>query len=673
MRTHVLPLALAFSLLAASAGALTNERGLDRRNLDTKVSPCVDFYRFANGGWLDSNPIPPEYSRWGSGTELTERNLSLLKQILEEASKQPAAPGSNAQKIGDFYASAMDEVGIEKAGYEPIKADLARIAATKTNADIAALIRQWHAVGLQPLFSFGGLGDLKNSSMTIGYAVQGGLGLPERDYYLKDDAESKVLRDKYVAYVEKMLRLSGETESEAKEQAQWILALETRLAKASLDKLAMRDPANFYNIVSVAEAEKQMPHWSWSDYFKTAGLTIDSFSLAQPQFFAEVDEMLADVPTAQWQAYLRWNAVRNAAPYLSSAFVNENFDFNGRTLSGTKELQPRWKRVMQTANFSLGEALGQLYVERTFPPAAKQRGLTLVNNLQAALKARLEKLDWMSAETKAKAMEKFATFMPKIGYPDTWRDYSALTISRGPYLANVRAGIAFETRRQLAKIGKPVNRMEWGMTPQTVDAYYNPLQNEIVFPAAIMQPPFFDATIDDAVNYGAMGAVIGHELMHGFDDQGSKFDAKGNFSSWWTAEDRKLFEERTARLVKQYDDYVAVGDLHVNGKLTLGENIADFGGLLVAYDGFQMTEQAKKGEMIDGFTPDQRFFLSFAQAWRRNARDEAVKLQVNTDPHSPANYRAIGPITNMDSFAKAFSCKPGDPMVRGGDAKVSIW
>jgi putative endopeptidase len=671
MRSRSALLIAAGLAVAAAAGAATNERGLDRRNLDPKVSPCVDFYRYANGGWLDSNPIPAEYSRWGLGSEMNERNLNLLKQILEDAAKQTAASGSNAQKIGDFYASAMDEAGIEKAGYTPIKPELAKIDAAKTPADVAALIRQWHAEGLQPLFGFFSLGDLKDSSMTIAYAAQGGLGLPERDYYLLDDAESKAIRDKYLAHMEKMLRLIGV--AEARQQAEWVLALETRLAKASLDKLAMRDPASYYNIVTVVAADQQTPHWPWSEYFKTLGLEIKTFSLAQPQFFAEVDKMLVDVPVAHWQAYLRWNAVHAAAPFLSSAFVNEDFEFSAKTLTGAKELLPRWKRAMNMTSALLGEALGALYVERTFPPAAKQRGLAMVNNLQTALKVRLEKLDWMSPETKAKAMEKFASFTPKIGYPDTWRDYSGFKVTRGHYLDNVRAGTTFETRRQYAKIGKPVDRSEWGMNPQTVDAYYNALQNEIVFPAGIMQPPNFDPNMDDAVNYGALGGVIGHELMHGYDDQGSKFDAKGNFVSWWTAEDRKRFEERSARLVKQFDDYVAIGDLHVNGKLTLGENIGDFGGLLVAYDAFHMTEQAKKGELIDGFTPDQRFFLSWAQVWRRNVRDEALKLQVNTDPHSPANFRTNGPVSNMDSFARAFSCKAGDPMVRSGDAKVAIW
>jgi putative endopeptidase len=509
--------------------------------------------------------------------------------------------------------------------------------------------------------------------MSIGYATQGGLGLPERDYYLKDDDESKALRDKYLAHVARMFELAGTDAAKAKSQADAVLAFETRLAKASLDKVAMRDPGNYYNLVKIADADKATPHFSWGAYFDALGVKLDTFSLAQPGFFAEVDKMLAEVPLGDWQTYLRWNVLRNAAPYLSSAFVNENFDFFGKTLTGAKELRPRWKRVMDEVNSNLGEALGELYVEREFSPEAKAKALALVNNLRGALKLRLEKLDWMSAETKARALEKFNTFTPKIGYPDKWRDYSKLKIERGSYVANVRAGAAFEARRQYDKIGKPVDRSEWGMTPQTVNAYYNPQQNEIVFPAAIMQPPGFDAKADDAINYGAMGMIIGHEMMHGFDDQGSKFDAQGNYRSWWTEDDRKRFEERIARLGKQYDGYTVAGDAHVNGSLTMGENIADFGGLLVAYDAFQMTEQAKKGEPIDGLTPDQRFFLAFAQGWRRNYRDEAVKLMVNTDPHSPSLYRVRGPITNMDSFAQAFGCKAGDKMVNGGEAKVSIW
>ena len=565
----------------------------------------------------------------------------------------------------------MDEAGIEKAGAAPLKPYLAAIDALEDNDDVVKLVRDWHARGLQTVFGFGAEADLMNSSQVIAYATQDGLGLPEREYYLKDDADSKKIREQYVAHVEKMLVLAGVPAADAKKQAQAVLALETRLAKASLDKVAMRDPASYYNIVALKDADAATPHYPWTAHFDAVGIDKGTkFSLAQPGFFTEVDRLFAELPTEDWQAYLRWNVVDFGAPYLSKAFVDESFAFNGKVLTGAKELRPRWKRAMDATSGALGEALGQLYVERTFPPEAKAKALALVNNLKLGLKQRLENLEWMSPETKKKAMEKFATFTPKIGYPDEWRDYSALEIGQRHYFDNVVAGVEFEARRQYAKIGKPIDRDEWQMTPQTVNAYYNPLLNEIVFPAAILQPPFFDPEIDDAVNYGAMGGVIGHELMHGFDDQGSKFDAKGNMTSWWTDEDRKQFEARTLKLVEQFDAYEAAG-LKVNGKLTLGENIGDLGGLLVAYDAFQLTDQAKKGEKIDGMTPDQRFFLSWAQSWRRNYRDEALKLQVNTDPHSPANYRVIGPITNMDSFAQAFGCKAGDPMVN--EVRVDIW
>ena len=676
MRHRVPRLALAIGMVLApmAAGARGNERGLDRRNFDPRVSACSDFYQHGNGGWIASNPIPPEHSTWGIGNEMRERNLDLLRRILEDTSTRQAAPGSNARKIGDFYASGMDGAAIEQAGYDPIRADLAEIDALADNAAVAALIAKWHAQGIQPLFGFGAFGDLKDSGTNIGYATQGGLGLPERDYYLKDDRESVELRAKYRAHVRKLLELVGIPAAEAATQVEWIMALETRLAQASLDKVAMRDPGNYYNIQTVAAASAHTPHFDWSSYFDALGLgSLRSFSLAQPGFFAEADALLAQAPTAHWQAYLRWNLVAAAAPYLSSAFVAQDFEFNGRTLTGARELRPRWKRVMDTTSNNLGEALGELYVARTFPPEAKAKGLALVRDLQAALKARLARLDWMGDATKARAMQKFATFTPKIGYPDAWRDYSALAVAPGGYADNVRAATAFEARREYAKIGRPVDRGEWGMTPQTINAYYNPLQNEIVFPAAIMQPPFFDPAMDDAVNYGAMGSVIGHELMHGYDDQGSKFDARGNFASWWTEADRKQFEARTGRLVRQFDAYVAIDDLHVDGELTLGENIADLGGLLVAYDAFRTTAQAREGAKIDGLTPDQRFFLAFAQSWRRSYRPEALKLQVNTDPHAPARFRVLGPVSNMDAFASAFGCKAGDAMVNPAETRVAIW
>jgi putative endopeptidase len=676
MHTRLAPLALAIGLVFSTSvlGYTTNERGLDRRNFDDSVQACTDFYRHANGGWLKNNPVPAAYSSWGVFNELNERNLAVLKSILEDAASQKNEPGSNAQKIGDFYAAAMDEAAIEKAGATPLAPYLARVDAADSAEDIVALIRDWHKQGVGVGFGFGAEADLKNSSQVIAYATQGGLSLPERDYYLKDDPESKDLRAKFVEHVRKSLRLAGVNEAEAAQQAQWILTLETRLAKASLDKVAMRNPENFYNIVGVADADAKTPHFSWSNYLRHLDLAgVKTFSLAQPGFFAEFDAMLADVPVAHWQAYLRWNIVSTASPYLSKAFVDQDFDFYSRTLRGTQELRPRWKRVMDSINDNLGEALGERFVARAFPPESKAKAAELVENLRTALKARLQSLEWMGDETKQKALAKLAAFLPKIGYPDRWRDYSKLSIAHESYFANVAAAGAFRAAYQREKIGKPADRGEWQINPQEVNAYYNPLINEIVFPAAILQPPFFDPKADDALNYGAIGAVIGHEMLHGFDDQGSKFDAQGNLSGWWDAEDRKRFEARTAKLVQQFGSYLAIGDLHVNGELTLGENIGDFGGLLVAYDALQLARADREEPKHDGFTQDQRFFLSWAQIWRRSYRDEQLKLQVNTDPHAPANFRVIGPLSNMDAFAKAFACDQDDPMVRTGEHKAAIW
>ncbi len=675
MNLRFRPLAGAVALaLSLSAAAASNERGLDAANFDASVAACADFYQHANGGWEKNNPIPPAYSSWGLMNELSERNLSVLHDLLDSAAKAKAEPGSTQQKIGDFYAAAMDEAGIEKAGYAPIQSDLDDIAALKDRKDLVALINRWHANGLSALFGFGKEADLKNSTMNIAYATQGGLGLPDRDYYTKDDADSKALRDQYVAHVERMLVLIGTDATQAKADAAAIMALETRLAKASLTKLELRDPSKSYNLVEVAAANKATPNFDWSALLAAIDRKdIRTFSLSHPAFFAEMDKALADTPIDAWKAYLRWHLVDTAAPYLSKPFVEADFDFSGRTLRGAKELRPRWKRAVDAVNANLGEALGELFVAKTFPPEAKAEMQTLVQNLLKALKQRLQNLEWMGEATKQEAMAKFATFTPKIGYPDRWRDYSKLEIRKQHYWHNVRAGIAFETRRQFAQIGQPVDKAEWGMLPQTVNAYYNPLANEIVFPAAILQPPYFDLEADAALNYGAIGGVIGHEIMHGFDDQGSQFDAKGNLRMWWTDQDRARFNERTAKLVNQFDGFVAIEDLHVNGKLTLGENIAGLGGLLVADDAWRSATENQRLRPIDGLTPDQRFFHAWAQGWRRQHPAQDLKLRLNTDVHAPAKFRVLGPFANMDSFANAFDCKAGDKMVATPEAKVVIW
>ncbi|MGB6639230.1 MAG: M13 family metallopeptidase, partial [Thermoanaerobaculia bacterium] len=573
----------------------------------------------------------------------------LLKEILEEAAAdENALKGSNRQKIGDFYATAMDLEMIEKRGAGPLAGDLERIAKAESLDDIRAIIRDFHAEGISVLFEGAVFQDLKNSEMYIMYAVQGGLGLPDRDYYTRTDEESVELKKKYVAHVSKMLQLLGDSAEEADQAAEAILALETRLAEASLTNVELRNPENYYNIETIEAADAATPNFSWARYLQALGLEeLETFSFAHPKFFAEMNTALEDLPLATWKNYLRWNLASGFAPYLSSEFVEEDFAFNQATLQGTEEMKPRWKRVLNVINGNMGEALGQLYVEKAFPPQAKASALEMIGNLQAAVKERIEKLDWMGDETRAKALEKLAAFNAKIGYPDEWRDYTALEIGRTSYADNVRAAVTFEMRRNLDKIGEPIDRNEWAMAPQAVNAYYMPVMNEIVFPAGILQPPYFDFEIDSAVNYGGMGAVIGHEFMHGFDDQGSRFDADGNMINWWTEQDTENFQQATEILVDQYNGFVAIDDLHVNGELTLGENIGDFSGLTMSFYGLQKALAEDPVDKIDDFTPEQRFFLAWAQAWRRNYRPEALKLQVNTDPHSPGKFRVLGPLSNM--------------------------
>ena len=675
MRLRLLSPRLAASALALTAtlcSAHTNDHGLDALNFDAKTAACSDFFQYANGGWLAGNPIPPEYGIWSLDNEIQDRNEAVLREVLEAAAAKPGAEGTVTQKIGDFYASAMDEAAIEKAGRTPLKADLARIAALKSNADIVPLLRDWHAQGNQMLFGFGPEADMKNASQVIGYATQGGLGLPDRDYYFRDDAKSKTLLNQYRDYVATLLRLSGDTDAAA--DAGHVVALETRLAKDSLDPLALRDPNNFYHPVDLAEADAKTPHFSWGQYFGALGRSdIKKFSLAQPQFFAAMDKALTEVPLAHWQAYLRFHLADGAAPYLSREFVDAQFAFRAKTLRGVEALKPRWRRAIDATNDALGEAVGEIYVARVFPPAAKAGAEQLVENLKKALRARIAKLDWMDAPTKQAAYAKLDTLVSKIGYPDRWRDYGALHVVHGDYFANVEAAGRFEAKRQYAKIGKPVDRSEWEMTPQTVNAYYDPLRNEIVFPAAQLLPPYFDEKMDDAVNYGGIGSVIGHELLHGFDDQGSQFDAKGNLANWWSDKDRSQFEARTGKLVAQFDEFVVVDGLHIQGKLTLGENIADLGGLQVAWDAFRIAQNGKPDAAVDGLSPAQRFFLAFAQAWRTAQRPEALRLQVQSNVHAPAKWRVLGPVANLPEFAAAFSCKAGDPMVRDAAKRVVIW
>jgi putative endopeptidase len=663
------------SVIATSSFAEGNARGIDLKNFDTTVSPCQDFYLYVNGNWMKNNPIPPAYSSWAVSDEMRDRNEKMLRTIIEAAAANTNAPkGTNLQKIGDFYAVANDSVSIEKNGIAPLKNMFDRINAVASVADLAKLIGQFHSEGFGVVFSCGSEQDLKNNTQIIAYATQDGLGLPDRDYYTKTDDQSKILREKYVAHVSAMLQLLGDSPEKATAEAQAIMAMETKLAEASLTNVEQRDPNTYYNLVSVKDADKAMPNFSWTNYFQIIGYPqITQFSYAHPKFFAQMDTLLVKTPISDWKSYLRWNVVHQYAPYLNSSIVNENFNFYAKTLAGQEVLRPRWKRAITNINYYLGEALGQLYVEKAFPPSYKARAKEMVQNLAIALGERIKNLPWMSDTTKQLALKKLSTFSMKIGYPDKWIDYSKLTIDRGSYVANVQRSIAFEYRRQMDKIGKPVDKTEWGMSPQTINAEYNPLLNAICFPAAILQPPLFDGEMDDAVNYGAMGSIIGHEMSHGYDDQGSQFDFEGNLKNWWADADLKEFKKRSEVLVKQFDAYPVVDSVHVNGELTLGENIGDLGGLLISYDALQKALAGKERKLIDGFTPEQRFFISFAQEWRENIRPKAAELQVNTDVHAPARNRLFGTLQNMPAFFKAFGCKDGDAQVRPDSMIVRIW
>src|SRR4249919_58424 len=649
-------------------------------DIETNKNICDDLADAVNSKWLAANPIPADRTTWGSFEMLTERSLAASKHLAEAAAAKTDATGVE-KLVGDMYATGMDEAAVNAAGITPIQPMLDKIGTLKTPADIAQHLREEFAAGRGDAFNFYSNADFKDSQLVIAYADQGGLALPEKAYYLSDGSKAgddsyKKIREAYVAHVSKQLQNAGIAAADADKQARDVLAFETRLAKASLSPIEQRDPNNQYHFVKVADADKLSPDFPWSDFLKAQGVNVEGFSLSQPKFFAEFGKMVKDVPAEQWQAYFRAHLIDGMSPYLSDKFANEQFDFFGKTLHGQQEQKPRWKRVLGTTEGGVGEALGQLYVKQYFPPESKAAMQKLVGNLRDSLKARLEKLDWMGADTKAKAIEKWDSFMPKIGYPDKWRSWDGLATTRDGYVQNVLAATKFNYAWLMGKVGKPVDRTEWGMTPQTVNAYYNPQQNEIVFPAAILQPPFFDPKADPALNYGGIGAVIGHEMLHGYDDQGAQFDAKGNFVNWWQAADKKGFEARTAKLVKQFDDYRSIDNLPVKRQLTLGENIADIGGLTVAYDALQkaLADAGKSpDEKIDGYTENQRFFLNWATVWRRNFAPEELKVRLNTDPHAPANFRAIGTPSNMPAFATAFQCKAGDAMVRPEDKRVVIW
>ena len=679
-RLRIKPLAFALALIvAAAAGAAHADSPgwIQPGELDPSISACSDLNGFVNAKWTAANPIPSDRTRWGAFDQLAEKSLDAQHGIVESAAKNAAGakPGSNERKIGLLYASGMDEAAVDKAGFDPIKPDLAKIAALKSTSELVAFLRESFAQGRGGVFRFGSRADYQDAKTQIASANQGGLGLPTPDYYSKPDYAD--LRKAYVEHIAKSLQLTGVAADAAQKQADAVMKFETRLAGASVSRVELRDPKNQYHFVSVAEADRATPHFAWQPFFAAQGIRVDKgFSLSQPKFFAEFDKMLADVPLADWQAYLRFHTIDGAEPFLSKAFADEHFAFHGQALNGQKEQSPRWKRVLEAVDGGMGMALGELYVAQNFPPEAKTRAKQLVDDVRQALRTRIENLQWMSPETKQRALAKWDTFLPKIGYPDKWRDWSGLKIVPGDYFANVRAARKFNYDYDVAKVGKPTDRLEWGMTPQTVNAYYNPTDNTINFPAAILQPPFFDFRVDDALNYGGIGAVIGHEATHGYDDQGSKFDKDGNNHNWWTDDDREKFDARTAKLAAQFDAYEPLPGKHVNGRLTLGENTADLGGLNAAYDALQIAlkknpKEAK--EKIDGYDEDQRFFIAFARVWSGSILPKAQEVRLASDPHAPAQYRAIGAPSNMPAFARAFGCKAGDPMVRDDELRVTIW
>ena len=641
-------------------------------DLDSTQPACIDFNQHVNGKWMAANAIPGDRSSWGVSEILGERSMAIQQQLAEQAAA--ATDASGIEKIvGDFWATGMDTARINAQGITPLQPQLQAIDALADQASLTTYLRERAAEGRNPLFDFGADADFKNSSMNIAYAMQGGLSLPDKTYYF--DADKADIRKAYEAHIVKLLQLAGVPADAAAAQAKDVITLETRLAKASLSSEDLsRDVELYYNPVTLADADKLTPNFSWTEFFKSQGVAAPAmFSLAMPAFHQEVSRMLADVPLEQWKHYLRFHTLDAAASDLSDEFVAENFDFYSKTLHGQKEMKPRWKQVLGAINSEAGEAMGQMYVDVAFPPEAKAQMEVLVDNLGAALKTRIQQLSWMGDDTRKKALAKWETFTPKVGYPDKWRDWSGLATSRDSYLGNVQAAETFNYRWNLGKIGKPVDKTEWGMTPQTVNAYYNPLANEIVFPAAILQPPFFDPQADDAINYGGIGATIGHEMIHGYDDQGARFGASGNFEEWWTPQDAAKFSALTGKLVEQFDAYEAAPGQLVNGKLTLGENIADLGGLAVAQDALALATKDKPDQKTDGLTRLQRFFAGYALSWRGKDTPESLKVQLASDPHAPSQFRANGPLTQLPAFAAAFDCKPGQPMVRAADKQVVIW
>ncbi len=652
----------------------TDNSGFDFNSLDRSVNACQDFNRFANGGWIAKNAIPAAYSRWGRFELLGEGNLKVLHEILDGLVKKKNHPkGSNDEKVADFYASCMDESKIESESLNPLADELKRIEQINDIMGLQDEIARLHARRIPAIFGFGAAQDFKDSKTVIAQTVQGGLGLPDRDYYTKDDEKSKQTRDEYVKHIARTFVLMGDAPERASAEALLVMKIETRLAENSSTRVQRRDPDANYHPMIKADLIEMTPHFDWGRYLRNVGLPeVGKVNVGQPGFFKAADKLLVEVPVEDWKVYLRWHLVNAASPTLSSKFVDENFIFNGKFLEGREENLPRWKRCVASTDRALSEALGQLYVEKTFTPKARERAQVMVKNLVEALRADLTTLDWMSNQTRQRAIAKLDAFVRKIGFPDKWRSYESLSVARGPYYNNAVSAGEFDFKFNVGKIGRPVDRTEWGMSPPTVNASYNPSLNSITFPAGILQPPFYDPNADDAYNYGGIGAVIGHEMTHGFDDQGAKFDADGNLVRWWTPDDFKKFSDRTNCVVKQFNGYEVEPGLFQKGELVVGESVADLGGLTVAYAAYQKSLEGKpRPKNINGFTPEQRFFLGWAQVWAQNIRPEAARLRTATDPHPLGRFRVNGPLSNMPAFAQAFGCKPGDAMVRA--ERCQIW
>ena len=667
--------ALAAGAPAATAGAQQpagRGLGVDTASFDRSVRPQDDFFRFVNGGWLRTAEIPQDASSWGAFNGLREKSRDALRGILEEAAASNAAPGSERRKLGDLYASYMDSARVERLGITPLRAELAEIAAVKSAAELPAAFARFAKIGVQGPVGVGVGPDQKASSVNIVSVNQSGLGMPDRDYYLRDDAKTRTARTAYATYVTRLLTLAGQPDPAG--AAQRIVALETGIAKQHWDRVRNRDRNATYNKMTVAQLAALSPAFDWNGYLKTAGLgAATDVVVRQPDYVRALQTIVPSAPVSTWREYMTFKLLDAYAPELPAAFEQARFEFRGRTLGGQQAMAVRWKRGVNEVEGTLGEAAGKIYVERHFKPVAKARMDAMVKNLRQAYRIGIDSLEWMSPETKAQAKDKLAKFTVKIGYPERWRDYGALEIRRDDLLGNAKRANAFQYAEVVGRLGKPVERWRWGMTPQTVNAYYNATNNEIVFPAAILQPPFFDVDADDAVNYGGIGAVIGHEIGHGFDDQGRKSDGAGNLRDWWTAADAQAFEARTTKLGSQYDAITPVDDIRINGRLTMGENVGDLSGLANAYRAYRLSLGGKEAPVIGGFTGDQRFFLGYAQIWRTKYRDEALRQQLLTDPHSPGPYRTVVPLSNNDAFARAFDVKPGDKMYRAPEERVKIW